>query len=127
MYFTDTMKKDVLAFDYDLATGNVSNKRVFYHHEGDGGPDGFRVDKEGSIWHAIYGESRVIKISPEGKLVGQVLIPTRNATCVQFIGTTMWITSAGDKEGEGKSKELGGGVFCCDVGVEGLDPFEYKM
>ncbi|KFA70026.1 hypothetical protein S40285_02030 [Stachybotrys chlorohalonatus IBT 40285] len=125
-YFTHSTAREVIAFDYDPATGGVSNKRVFYQHEGPGEPDGFRVDVDGNIWHAVYGESRVLKISPQGKLVGQINLPTRNITCVQFVGTELVITTASDEEGDAKSQENGGAVFRVDVGVAGLDLFKYR-
>ncbi|CAI4217866.1 unnamed protein product [Parascedosporium putredinis] len=120
---------EIFAFDYDVETGEISNKRLFYKHEGSGGPDGFRVDVNGFIWHAVYGESRVLKINPEGKLVGEVRLPTRNITCTQFVGTELYITTANDDEAEGgeRSKNLGGGLFKVDVGVEGLPLFPYKL
>lgn len=127
MYFTHSTSQEVFAFDYDVSSGKVSNKRLFYSHDGTGDPDGFRVDVDGNIWHAVYGESRVLKISPEGKLIGQVLLPTRNITCVQFVGTELVITSASDEEGEGASKEYGGCVFRVDVGVRGLKLFKFKL
>ncbi|KAL2015241.1 hypothetical protein VTK56DRAFT_6037 [Thermocarpiscus australiensis] len=127
MYFTHSTSQDVLAWDYDTETGALSNERIFYHHDGSGDPDGFRVDREGNLWHAVYGESRVLKISPDGKLVGQVELPTKNITCVEFVGTELWITTAGDDEGEGDSKKYGGGLFRVDVGVEGLEPVAFKL
>lgn len=129
MYFTHSTSSEIFAFDYDVETGEISNKRLFYKHEGSGGPDGFRVDVNGFIWHAVYGESRVLKINPEGKLVGEVRLPTRNITCTQFVGTELYITTANDDEAEGgeRSKNLGGGLFKVDVGVEGLPLFPYKL
>lgn len=128
LYFTHTTDSEVLALDYSPATGDVANKRVFYKHQGSGGPDGFRVDVEGNLWHAVYGESRVLKISPEGQLVGQINLPTRNITCVQFAGTELVITTASDEDsGDQVSQSLGGAVFRVDVGVEGLDLFDFKL
>lgn len=127
MYFTHSTVGTVLAFDYDIESGAVSNKRVFYKHDGDADPDGFRVDKQGNIWHAVYGEGRVIQISPEGKVIGQVKLPTRNATCVQFAGTELVITTAADEDGDETSKKYGGSVFKIDVGVEGLDLFDFRL
>jgi sugar lactone lactonase YvrE len=129
MYFTHSTAREVIAFDYS-PTGALSNQRVFYKHPGGGGdPDGFRVDVEGNIWHAVYGESRVLKISPQGKLVGEVRMPTKNITCVEFVGTELFITTAGDPEGQGgeESKELGGALFRVDVGVRGVEPFKFKL
>ena len=128
IYMTNSTAGEILAYDYDHATGALSNQRLFYKHASSGSPDGFRVDVEGNLWSAVYGEARVLKINTEGKLVGEVRIPTRNATCTQFVGTEIFITTANDDEGEGgeESKRLGGAVFRVDVGVEGLELFKYK-
>lgn len=127
MYFTDTIAKKVFAWDYSPADGSLSNERVHYTHEGPGGPDGFRVDKDGYIWHAVYGESRVIKISPdEGRIVGQIKLPTSNITCVEFAGTELFITSAADGV-EGENVKYGGGLFRVDVGTTGLGHHEAKL
>jgi sugar lactone lactonase YvrE len=127
LYFTHTTQSQVLAWDFDASTGAVSNERVFYQHEGAGSPDGFRVDTEGNIWHAFYGGACVLKISPEGKVVGKVELPTRNVTCTEFVGTELFITTANDDEGEGESKEYGGGLFRVDVGARGQEVFKFKL
>ncbi|KAK3937245.1 hypothetical protein QBC46DRAFT_393106 [Diplogelasinospora grovesii] len=127
MYFTHSSARQVFAWDYDLTDGSISNERVFYQHEGKGEPDGFRVDKDGNMWHAVYGESRVIKISPEGKIVGQVKLPTSHITCCEFVGTELYITSAGDDSGEGDSKKYGGALFRVDVGTTGLGHQTFKI
>ncbi|KAK5989946.1 Putative sugar lactone lactonase YvrE-like protein [Cladobotryum mycophilum] len=127
MYFTHSRSREVFALDYSPETGHVTNKRLWYQHDGPGEPDGFRVDINGNIWHAVYGESLVLKINPGGKVVGKIYLPTRNITCVQFVGTELIITSAADGEGEETSKKYGGAVFRVDVGTTGLDLFNFKM
>ncbi|KAH6687395.1 hypothetical protein F5X68DRAFT_207357 [Plectosphaerella plurivora] len=129
MYFTHSTERTIYAFDYDVSTGVFENQRKFYVHDGPGEPDGFRVDAEGNLWHAVYGESRVLKISPAGELVGEVRLPTTNITCVQFVGTELFITTAGLDEGKGteEQREYGGAVFKVDVGARGLDVWEFKL
>ncbi|KAK3313834.1 hypothetical protein B0H66DRAFT_363354 [Apodospora peruviana] len=128
LYFTHSSARQVIAWDYDAAgDGSLSNERVFYQHQGPGEPDGFRVDKDGNLWHAVYGESRVIKLSPEGKLIGQVKLPTSHITCCEFVGTELYITSAEDDEGEGESKRYGGAVFKVDVATTGLEHHKFKL
>ncbi|KAK0737005.1 hypothetical protein B0T21DRAFT_286690 [Apiosordaria backusii] len=134
MYFTHSNAREVIAWDYDPSPSSSSplplkNKRIFYQHRGKGEPDGFRVDVEGNIWHAVYGESRVLKLSPEGELVGEIKLPTRNITCVEFVGEELFITTAGDddaEEGE-ESKELGGGLYRIEVGVKGVGHDLFKL
>ena len=112
--------------DYDEASGAVGDKRLLYEHLGSGEPDGCRVDINGNLWHAVYGDACVLKINPEGKVIGQINLPTRNITCVQFAGTELIITSASDDDGPAKSKRFGGAVFRVDVGIQGLPPFKYQ-
>ncbi|KAJ4198275.1 SGL domain-containing protein [Fusarium falciforme] len=127
LYFTHSNARQIFAFDYDLEAGTVSNKRLFYEHDGPGEPDGFRVDVDGFLWQAVYGEGRVLRIDPTGKVVGEVRVPTRNTTCVQFVGTELVITSAADEDGEGTSREYGGAVFKVDVGIRGIQLHEFKL
>ncbi|RKU48021.1 hypothetical protein DL546_007188 [Coniochaeta pulveracea] len=128
MYFTHTTTQQVLAWDYDPKTGEHSNERVFYQHHGPGSPDGFRVDVDGNIWHAFYGGACVLKISPEGKLMGKINLPTKNVTCPEFVGTELWITTAADDQGEEEeSRKYGGGLFKVDVGTRGLPHTDFKL
>jgi sugar lactone lactonase YvrE len=69
----------------------------------------------------------VLKISPEGKVVGKVEVATKNVTCCEFVGTELFITTASDDEGEGESKRYGGGLFRVDVGAKGQEVFEFKL
>ncbi|KAI1082300.1 SMP-30/Gluconolaconase/LRE-like region-domain-containing protein [Whalleya microplaca] len=129
LYFTHSTERTIFAFDYAPEDGSISNERVFYVHDGPGEPDGCRVDAEGNLWHAVYGESKVLKISPHGELVGEIKLPTHNITCTQFVGTELFITSAGMEKGEGPDEavELSGALFRVDVGVRGLEPFLFKL
>ncbi|KAK0623410.1 hypothetical protein B0T14DRAFT_428495 [Immersiella caudata] len=128
MYFTHSSARQVFAFDYDPATGDLSNERLFYQHHGEGEPDGFRVDVEGNVWHAVYGEGKVLKIDGKtGRLLGQVNLPTRNITCCEFVGRELFVTCADDEEGEGESRRFGGALWRIEVGVEGLKKHEFRL
>lgn len=126
MYFTHSPTREVFAYDYDSATSAISNKRIFYKHDGTAEPDGLRVDIEGNVWQAFYGEAMVLRINPEGKVIGKVSLPTRNITCVQFVGEDLIITSAADKTFS-RSARLGGCLFRVHVGVKGMDLFKYAL
>ncbi|KAK8022305.1 hypothetical protein PG993_013072 [Apiospora rasikravindrae] len=131
MYFTHSSAKTIHAYDHSSdASKPISNERVFYTHEGSGEPDGHRIDVEGNLWTAVYGESHVLKVSGKtGKVVGEVKLPTQNITCVEFVGTELFITTAGMEEGAGTEQEVdySGGLFRVDVGVEGVPPHEFKL
>ncbi|KAI1175989.1 hypothetical protein F4777DRAFT_289927 [Nemania sp. FL0916] len=129
MYFTHSTERTIYAWDYSQTDGKLTNERVFYRHVGTGEPDGFRVDTDGNLWQAVYGESRVLKISPRGELVGLVHLPTHNITCTQFVGTDLFMTSAKMEKGDGPDEAvaLSGAVFKVDVGARGLEPFAFKL
>ncbi|KAF5129959.1 Regucalcin [Metarhizium brunneum] len=128
MYYTHSKARQIFALDYNAVSGAVSDHRLFYKHPTSGEPDGFRIDVDGNLWTAVYGESKVLKINPEGKVIGQVTLPTRNITCVQFVGTELIITSAADEDGEDKtSRDYGGALFRVDVGTTGLELFKFRM
>ncbi|TQW00048.1 SMP-30/Gluconolaconase/LRE-like region [Cordyceps javanica] len=131
MYVTHSTARELLAFDYDPAAGGaMSNRRVHRRHEsGPAEPDGLRVDVDGHVWQALYGEGAVLRIDGRsGAVLGRVRIPTRNATCVQFVDEDLFITTAADEDGpDPESRRLGGAIFRVHVGVRGLDLFKFKI
>ncbi|KAJ3474166.1 hypothetical protein NLG97_g9961 [Lecanicillium saksenae] len=130
MYFTHSPTRELFAFDYDPASGAMSNRRVHYHHaSGPAEPDGLRVDVEGHVWQAFYGEGMVLRIDGRtGGILARVKIPTRNATCVQFVGEDLYITTAADEDGtDEESRKMGGAIFKVHVGVRGMDLFKFRM
>ena len=62
MYVTAQFAYELLAFDFDPATGDLANRRSFAKvPEADGLPDGLTVDAEGCIWSAQWGGWRVTR------------------------------------------------------------------
>ncbi|MCP4305252.1 MAG: SMP-30/gluconolactonase/LRE family protein, partial [bacterium] len=67
MYWSDSRRSKVFAFDFDPATGDITNRRLFIElTEEQGRPDGATVDAEGFYWSACYLGSRVLRIAPNG-------------------------------------------------------------
>jgi sugar lactone lactonase YvrE len=130
MFFADSPDKTIYAFDYDPATGDVSNKRPFFTMPEDNRygenavPDGHCIDEEGYMWTALHDGGRVLRISPEGEVVAEVKVPTSQTTCPCFVGDELFITSAGG--GEKPVDEYAGSVFKINVGVRGLKRFKFK-
>ncbi|KAL4929140.1 SMP-30/gluconolactonase/LRE family protein [Aspergillus undulatus] len=130
MYLTDSPTGKIFAFDFDEETGNISNRRVHFDLGEPKEPDGFAIDVEGCIWSAIYGGGKVIRISPQGKVVGEILLPTRNITCPVFVGTELFITTAKDDTNDNQLPEsirYGGNVYKVDVGIQGLPKYEFRV
>ncbi|KAF2000642.1 SGL-domain-containing protein [Amniculicola lignicola CBS 123094] len=132
MYFADSPSRVISAFDYDPATGAVSNQRPFFRipdaYGPDAVPDGHCLDEEGYMWTAVHGAGVVLRVSPQGELVAEVKVPTQNTTCPTFVGEDLVITSAGGTSGpDGKGiDEFAGSVFKIHVGVKGLKRYKFK-
>ncbi|KAE8152596.1 hypothetical protein BDV25DRAFT_150691 [Aspergillus avenaceus] len=130
MYLTDSPTGKIYAFDFNAQTGEISNRRIHFDLGEPKEPDGFAIDVEGCIWSAIYGGGKVIRISPEGKVIGEVLLPTRNITCPSFVGTELFITTAKDDTNDEQfpnSIRYGGRVYKVDVGIKGKPKNEFQF
>lgn len=126
MYFTDTPTLQILAFDYDLDTGDLSNERVFATiPPGQGRPDGAAVDVEGCLWSAHFAGWKVTRYSPDGEVLRVLDLPVAQVTSCAFGGpqmTTLFITTAREdiSEADLAQQPLAGGVFAMEVGVKGI-------
>lgn len=77
MYLADTAEKTIFAYDFDEETGNIQNKKTFFTTDGDGGPDGHAQDEHGNLWVALWGQWKVVRISPQGQVTWEIRVPTR--------------------------------------------------
>jgi sugar lactone lactonase YvrE len=128
MYFGDTTKQTIWAYDYDLDTGTPNNERVFVKAEGR--PDGATVDADGCVWSAEYGNSRVVRYTPQGKIDRTVSVPATSITSCAFGGSkldTLYITTATQRltPDDIKKQPLAGGLFAAQVGVTGVPEPEF--
>lgn len=126
LYHNDSVNGRVYAFDFDLASGNVSNKRLFLQFsEEEGSPDGMTSDAEGGLWIAQWGASKVTRRDSQGKILQIVKLPCSQITSCTFGGpnlTTLFITSAanGLSPRQLEQEPLAGGLFALDVGIAGV-------
>jgi len=124
MYFADTMRHILWAYDYDPASGAATNERVFAD-AGAGRPDGSCVDAEGCLWNAEYGGWRLVRYTPAGKVDRVVEVPVANPTCCCFGGEdlgTLYVTTARQRLSpeELARQPLAGSLLALRPGVQGL-------
>lgn len=124
MYFADTMRHTLWAYDYDPASGAATNERVFAD-AGTGRPDGSCVDAEGCLWNADYGGARLVRYTPAGKVDRVVEVPVANPTCCCFGGAdlgTLYVTTARQRLApeELAKQPLAGSLLALRPGVKGL-------
>ncbi|GAM99442.1 gluconolactonase [alpha proteobacterium U9-1i] len=48
------------------------------------GPDGLEIGPDGDVWVAVYGEGRILRLTPEGALRGILELPARYSTNISF-------------------------------------------
>ena len=74
LYFVDTPTLQIDAFDYDVASGGLSNRKKIFDFRANGVkkgmPDGMTIDSDGNLWVAMWDGGAVHKINPHtGKLL----------------------------------------------------------
>jgi sugar lactone lactonase YvrE len=130
MYFCDSGDCTISVFDYDRDTGDLSNRRIISHpHAPEGKPDGMTVDAQGFIWSARWDGSRLVKMSPDGQSLEDLMFPVKKVSCVTFGGddyTDMYVTSAGGQNTEENGK-LAGALFRLNIGVKGRPEFRSRL
>lgn len=124
MYFADSPRRTIWAYDYDPGTGEATGERVFATPQ-PGFPDGSCVDADGCLWNAQYGGSRVVRYTPSGKVDRELRLPVQQVTCCCFGGErldALYITTASQKLNPERlaAQPLAGSVFAVNPGVKGL-------
>lgn len=131
MYHNDSVNGRVYAFDFDLESGKISNKRLFLHFDpSEGSPDGMTTDAEGGLWIAQWGASKLTRRDPQGKVMQTIELPCSQVTSCAFGGPdlrTLYITTAatGLSAEQLEREPLAGGLFALRMDIAGLpaNPF----
>ena len=86
-YLADTFQGEYWSYDYDVAHGALSNRRVFASFREDPGvADGSTVDEEGYLWNAQLISGDLVRYAPDGRVERRIGMPVRNITSVMFGG-----------------------------------------
>ena len=124
MYFADTYRSTIWAWDYDPASGAATRERVFAD-TGAGRPDGSCVDADGGLWNAEYGAGRLVRYTPAGTVDRTIALPVANPTCCCFGGAQfdeIYVTTARQRLTPEQLAEqpLAGSLLILRPGVSGL-------
>lgn len=129
MYHSDTPRRTIYAYDYDVASGEATGRRIFAaiveSASDKGRPDGGCTDAEGCYWSALWDGGRVRRHSPAGEVLAEYPVPSRCPTMPAFGGPelkSLYLTSArgGRPDDELAALPYSGGLFAMEVDVPGL-------
>lgn len=131
-YYIDTPTCEVRAYDYDVKTGEIANRRrAFEVPKSLGWADGMTSDIQGNLWIAMWGGAQVARWNPNtGQLLEQIPVPALQSSCPVFGGkdrNELYITSArkGMSEAGLQKYPLSGGLFKVVTKYEGMPTFEF--
>lgn len=132
MYFADSLRYSLYAYDYDAASGAMSAERVIATTDPPGFPDGSTVDAEGCIWNAEFDAGRIVRYAPDGRIEQVIPLPVQRPTCCAFGGTdlaTLYVTTASQKMSvaELAAQPLAGALLALEVGARGLPEPRFSL
>lgn len=90
MYYADSPRRQIDMFDYDQATGEAFERRVFADlSAADGFPDGLTVDADGCVWVAMFAGGALRRFTPAGRQDAVIPLPVSQPTSCAFGGPGM--------------------------------------
>jgi len=127
MYYIDSLVPEIMAFPYDVKTGEIGEKTTAVDLSGyEGVPDGMTIDRDGNLWVAFWGGWSVKCFSPKtGEHLVTVELPVSQPSSCAFGGPNLdqlFITTARVEIPEDKlaDEPLAGSIFICEPGVIGF-------
>lgn len=131
MYYASTRGDVCWAYDFDLATGSIANRRTFIDTRGKPGKvDGATVDADGCYWCALVWGWEIARFDPTGKPMETVRLPVQHPTMCSFGGENLdilYVTTTRKflKPEDEPAQPLAGALFAIhDTGAKGLpEPF----
>jgi sugar lactone lactonase YvrE len=86
-YLADTFQGEYWAYDFDIETGSLANKRVWTSFAADEGvADGSTIDEDGCVWNAQLISGDLVRYAPDGSVDRRIGMPVRNITSCMFGG-----------------------------------------
>ena len=127
-YHTDSGKRTIFRYCYDVDDGSISEKAVFVTLIDDNGavPDGMTVDAQGNVWTALWGGSGVRQYDPAGQLTNEIPLPANQTSSIIFGGEKLdgaLVTSAA----VGREAGEDGGIWLIGPGCTGVEEFRASV
>src|SRR5690348_7331147 len=129
MYLSDShaSRRLIWAFDFDVASGTPSRKRVFVDMNRDAGrPDGAAMDVDGCYWSSAADAGRLLRFTPAGRLDREIVLPVAKPSMSAFGGSrldTLYVTTIRPRDAAVDADD--GCVFVVRPGVSGCPEPEF--
>lgn len=128
MWWTCSTRKKIYLFDYDLETGDLSNRRVFLDFaDGSSVPDGLTIDAAGFVWSAFWNGCCIKRFDIGGNEVDRIVLPVAKVTSLVFGGSRfndIFVTTAG---GSQASSAEDGSVYRIRTPYQGRPDFRSRI
>jgi gluconolactonase len=95
LYVNESIQRNIWAYDLS-PEGDISNKRLLIKFE-DFGLDGMRCDEEGNLYITRYYKGTVVKVSPNGEILQEIILTGKKPSNIAFggpDGRTAYVTLA---------------------------------
>jgi L-arabinonolactonase len=124
MYFADSPRNTIWAYDFDAEKGPIGEPRIFAQTPSGIHPDGSCIDAEDCLWNAQWGAGQIVRYRPDGRIDRRLSLPVSQPSCVTFAGPNMdWLcitTARVDLDEQTLSKQpLAGALLVYKVDVTG--------
>ncbi len=130
MYHTDTRAHTIYRYNYNIDTGEISNREDFIVvNDGVSRPDGLTVDSEGNLWSARWDGYGIVKYAADGTETARIALPVFKVSSLIFGGDEykdLYITTAGgnDKQTNGSTA---GSIYKLHTDIPGLPEYRSKI
>lgn len=125
MFVNDSAGQRIWRYDFDLETGNISNKTCVREYFGtECEPDGMVCDVEGNLWIAMFGGYGVFVVDQDGNDVKEVPLACRNVACTTWGGPNsdiIYVATAYNSN----DPDQGGHLFKFPAGIKGVGKYEF--
>ena len=134
LYVSDSRKDIIWRYDYNIFSGDISNKKQFFSTSDiEGRPDGAAIDQFGNYWSALFEGGAIICINHQtGKISSSITLPVTYPTMCCFGGKTLdelYVTTSQRLLSKVQiiNQPLAGKIFkISNLGIIGLQSVRYS-
>lgn len=126
LYFVDSRVRTIFRYPFESASGSVGQRQPFLElPTAQGNPAGLAVDREGHLWCTLWDGWGVVRIDPQGRIIGRIDLPVPRPTSCTLGGPgldTLLVTTARTRLSRERLAEapLSGAIFQIGIAVPGL-------